>query len=203
MSTYPTIQYIDDNNIYPVAEKPVIYLYPTKTKKVNIKVNPTGDFTFTYPKYPTNGWSVLAHSDGKLEQDNKVYNYLFWEATMPNKSEINMNEGFIVNSDTVVQFLENSLTTVGLNSIEQADFITYWGPRLQQNKLNVIHFEFNEGYDKHISKMEITPKPESLIRIFMVFKSCNGLAENLINPQHIPTYVRKGFTVVEWGGTQL
>lgn len=202
MSTYPQIKINDDYDLYPVAEKPVIYLYPVQKQKINVKVITREDFTFTYPKYKTNGWSVVAQPNGKIETDNRTYNYLFWEAPMPNKASFNMRDGFIVSSDTVVQFLENLLTTVGLNDMEQADFITYWAPRLQQNRDNIIHFEFNEGYDKKISKMEITPKPESLIRIFMTFTKYN-YEKNIVKPQEIPTYNRTGFTVVEWGGSEF
>jgi len=183
------------------VRKPVIYLYPTETTKINIEVKPKGKFTFTYPKYPKNGWQVTAKPNGDITHNDRLYSYLFWEGESAIINEIDQNSGFIVNADTVVQFLENTLTTVGLTTKEQADFITFWAPILEQNKLNFIHFEFNDGYDKYISNMEITPKPDTEIRIFMTFKAVNT-TYNSVTPQIIPTYKRNGFTVVEWGGSE-
>lgn len=184
-----------------VLKKPVIYLYPTKTQPINVKVVPKGDFVFTYPSYPENGWSIIGHPNGEIKYKNRTYNYLFWEANSYTLNDIDISDGFIVHSDTLVQFLERALTTVGLSDIEQADFITYWAPKLEQNKLNFIHFEFNEGYEKYISKMKITPKPESLIRIFMLYKAVNKPYKT--ETQNIPTLERKGFTVIEWGGAHI
>jgi len=184
------------------VKKPVIYLYPTQTTEINIQVKPRGDFTFTYPKYFSGGWQVTAKPNGDISHNGRLYSYLFWEGESTIINEIDQNAGFIVNADTVVQFLENTLTTVGLTSKEQADFITFWAPILEQNKLNFIHFEFNNGYDKYISNMEITPKPDTKIRVFMTFKAINN-TYNSVTPQIIPTYKRKGFTVVEWGGSEL
>lgn len=190
-----------NSDVYPVAEKPVIYLYPSQTQKINIKVTTREEFTFTYPSYPSDGWSVVVNPDEKIECNDRTYNYLFWEAPIPNKSNIDMTEGFIVSSDTVVRFLEHTLSQVGLSDIEQADFITYWAPRLEQNELNFIHFEFNEGYEKYISNMKISPQPDQLIRVFMVFKPINLSYSH--TEQKTPSYYRKGFTVVEWGGSQF
>ena len=185
----------------PTMKKPIIYLYPTTRQEINVKVEPKGDFIFTYPSYPENGWSIIGNPGGKIEYDNRSYNYLFWEANSHILNEVNLSKGFVVDSDTIVQFFEHILTKVGLSDIEQTDFITYWAPQLQLNQLNFIHFEFNEGYAKYVSKMTITPKPESLIRIFMLYKPVNEIFK--IEEQIIPSYKRKGFTVVEWGGSNL
>lgn len=183
------------------VKKPIIYLYPTSRQKINVKIEPKGDFVFTYPSYPESGWSIIGNPNGKIEYNERSYNYLFWEADSHILNQVNLKTGFIVNSDTVVQFLENTLAKVGLSDVEQADFITYWAPQLELNKINFIHFEFNEGYDKFISKMIITPKPESSIRVFMLYKPINK--PHKCKPQLIPSYTRKGFTVIEWGGTKL
>ena len=49
--------------------------------------------------------------------------------------------------------------------------------------------------------LEITPKPDTIIRIVMEFK---GLEEPIqIKEQKLITPQRTGFTVVEWGGTEI
>ena len=143
-----------DGEFYPVALKPVIYLYPTTKQKINVRVIPTKKLLFTYPIYPKNGWNVIAQPSGKIDYKNKTYNYLFWEGTYPPIVEQEEKTGFIINSDTLVQFLENTLTKIGLTTEEQTDFITYWGPKLTTNKLNFIHFYFNDDCEKHIAKLK-------------------------------------------------
>jgi len=190
----PTYKY---NEVLP--EKPVIYLYPTKKQNINVKVLPKDEFLFTYPKYPENGWDVVAKPNGKIEYNNRTYNYLFWEGVSSAEYNIDDSLGFEVDSDTLIQFFEHTLTKLGLTTEEQTDFITYWGPKLQENQLNFIHFEFTEGCEKNIAILEITPKPDQVIRIFMTYHYINELEYKPI--QTIPTYKRKGFTVVEWGGS--
>ena len=49
--------------------------------------------------------------------------------------------------------------------------------------------------------LNITPAPDSIIRVVMLFK---GLDEPIdVEEQILETPERKGFTVVEWGGTEL
>jgi len=40
-----------------------------------------------------------------------------------------------------------------------------------------------------------------MLRLFMVFKGLDRSVD--IKPQEIPTFERKGFAVVEWGGMEL
>ena len=191
--------YFYGNGIYEVADKPVIYLYPTKKQKINVQVTPKNDFLFTYPQYPSGGWNVSAFPSGKIEYNDRRFNYLFWEGTYPPIIEDNQKTGFVVNSDTLIEFFEHTLTTVGLNNLEQADFITYWGPKLMENQLNFIHFYFNEDVERHVAQLKISPTPKSLIRIFMTYHGMEE--EEYIIKQAIPSYKRNGFTAIEWGGS--
>jgi hypothetical protein len=105
-----------NNNYLSGAEcgKPVIYLYPTKTTDVTVKVNPTGGFTKTEPAYG-NGWQVKAEPNGNLYnyQDKKNYPYLFWEGYSLNYAM--SNEGFVVAKNDVNKFLREKLAIQGLN----------------------------------------------------------------------------------------
>ena len=49
--------------------------------------------------------------------------------------------------------------------------------------------------------LEITPKPDSVIRVMMEWKGLNKKVE--VKEQTLTTPVREGFTVVEWGGTEI
>jgi len=199
VSITPTVITTDPVIIYDVVEKPVIYLYPTEKTKINIQVKPKDEFLFTYPKYTENGWTVIAKPNGDLSYNNRSYNYLFWEGVGSKYYNFNTSTGFIVKSDTLVEFFENSLTQLGLSTKEQADFITYWAPRLEQNTYNFIHFDINDDYSKHVAELIVTPQPETIIRVFMTYHSTSENDSTIT--QNLPTLKRKGFTVVEWGGS--
>jgi hypothetical protein len=49
--------------------------------------------------------------------------------------------------------------------------------------------------------IKVTPKPDSMNRIYMVVKPLNNNLK--INPQNLEKFKRQGFTLVEWGGSIL
>jgi len=179
-------------------EKPVIYLYPISEQKVTVKLNYNGKLTCTYPEY-NNGWNVLAYPDGKIIniEDNKEYSYLFWEG----ESEVkwDMTKGFVVKGEDTKNFLQEKLSLMGLIPKEYNEFIVYWLPKMQNNKYNLIKFA-EEEYEK-LAPLEITPKPDSVQRVFMVYKQLNKAIE--VDVQELKPFKREGFTVIEWGGTEI
>ncbi len=181
--------------------KPAIYVYPEKPTKINLALNVKGKMTFSYPLYE-NGWTFTASPLGNIEYKNRNYNYLFWEGEQNLQNlAINWNEGFIVSSDTLISFFENSLARAGLNEKETQDFITFWVPKMQNNKQNYIHFMFTNDYDQ-LATINIDPKPENLIRVFVLWSNAEYL-KALIKPQVFPLCSRKGYTVIEWGGSEM
>ena len=177
-----------------IGGKPVIYLYPEKEQEVNVKLDLDGKFTFTYPEY-NNGWNVTAKPDGTIISDGKEYSYLFWEGLMPTFKP-DFKEGFVVKGSESAEFLRETLSQMGLTPKEYNEFIVYWAPKLQENEYNKIYFAEDDYTDK--AKLEINPKPDSILRVFMVYEKAD---ENTVLPkQEIKPFERKGFTVVEWGG---
>lgn len=70
---------------------------------------------------------------------------------------------------------------------------------MEGNPWNLISFQF-EDYTE-IARLNITPEPDSVIRVFMTFR---GLKEPVEIPEQcLPICERTGFTVVEWGGMEL
>ena len=186
-------------NIDIVDEKPIIYLYPEVETEVTVKVGNPQNLTHTYPKYE-NEWKVLAKPNGDLKDlktGRNLYS-LYWEGI--NTVEPNMNEGFIVKGEDTIGFLEEKLEILGLNEREAEEFIVYWLPKLESNKYNFIRFQTEKEINNNMP-LEITPKPDTVIRIVMEFK---GLEEPIqIQEQKLSTPQRTGFTVVEWGGTEI
>ncbi len=181
------------------CDKPIIYIYPTEETKVNIKVEKPENLTHTYPKY-NNGWEVIAKPNGDLtdiKTGRNLYS-LYWEGI--NTVETDMNEGFIVKGEDTITFLEEKLEVLGLNEREANEFIIYWLPKLESNKYNFIRFQTQEEINNNMP-LEITPKPDTVIRVLMEFK---GLEEQIeVQEQRLETPERTGYTVVEWGGTEV
>ncbi len=185
-----------------MAEKPVIYVYPTSTSSITIKLNFKGTLGFTYPKY-NKGWQFVAYPDGSIHINDKKYHYLFYDGKMDiNTQNIKLNEGFIVNKNDLVTFFEEKLSKMGLNSKEINDYITYWAPQMSVSENNYVHFMFDKEYSQY-SNLEITPKPDTIFRVFMVWHKLANAISLKLNEQKIESFTRTGFTVVEWGGAEI
>lgn len=183
-----------------VAYKPIIYLYPEKDIKVEVKLGNKENITVSYPKY-TDGWNVLAKPDGTLTDltTNRELYALYYENENIVPFDIT-NEGFVVKGENSAEFLEEKLNLLGLTEREAEEFIIYWLPQLEANKYNYIRFSSNEEINKNMP-LEITPKPDTVIRVLMTFKGLEKPIE--VKEQMINTPIRDGFTVVEWGGTEI
>jgi hypothetical protein len=184
------------------VEKPVIYVYPDVNTDITLNVIPTGEMRFTYPVLPTVGWKFTAHPDGKLLFGDQSFRYLFWESSQA-KPSVNTHNGSLIAQKNVLAFLEEKLTLIGLTSEEKADFITYWAPQMMQNSNYFIQFQFNEDCNQY-AELDISPKPDRVNRVYMVFKGMDVITDNLIFiPQKITPFDRNGYTVLEWGGMEL
>ena len=187
------------NRPIEMSYKPIIYLYPTDETEVSVNLGNPEKLTHTYPKYE-NSWNVVAKPNGDLQDLKTGRNLyaLYWEGI--NTVKPNMEEGFIVKGEEVVKFLEEKLEILGLNEREAEEFIVYWLPKLESNKYNYIRFETIEEINENMP-LEINPKPDTLIRVLMEFK---GLEKPIkVQEQKLETLERTGFTVVEWGGTEI
>lgn len=178
--------------------KPVIYLYPQKAINVSVQLDFNGELTCTYPDYGS-GWNVTAEPDGTLtnKSDGREYSYLFWEG----EGEVrwDLSKGFVVPGKDTLQFLQEKLQCMGLNSKEMNDFIVYWLPQMNKNKYNLITFQ-TAAYEKS-AKLFITPEPDSILRIFMVYKPLSQSVD--IAPQELENFTREGFAAIEWGGSEI
>lgn len=200
-------QDFDDNQeidpVYQVGGKPVIYFYPTQKQNIKVELDFQGKLIADYPKYDESikGWDVVAYPDGHLvnQSDGQEYSYLFWEGIFGKQVDWDLSNGFVVKGEDTREFLQEILSKIGLTPREYNEFIVWWYPKMKNNKYNLIHFVGKEYVD--MAPLVITPKPDSILRVFMVFKSLDEQVN--IVPQNIQSFERKGFTVVEWGGTEI
>lgn len=180
-----------------VCYKPVIYLYPEKEMDVSVNLSLNGRLTCTYPLYD-NGWTVTALPNGTLtDAGGQTYNYLYWEGDT--FADYDFSKGFCVKGEDTADFLETALEQLGLNRREANEFIVFWLPLMQENEYNVISFQ-TDVYTES-AKLEVNPAPDTLIRVFMAYKSSDVFVK--IEEQTLPCFERCGFTVVEWGGTEV
>ncbi len=187
----------------PETAKPVIYLYPEQETKVNVQLDFNGTLTSTYPTLPPEGWTVTAQPDGTLtDEEGRSYRYLFWEGVAD--VDWKQDSGFLVKAEDAREFLEQSLTQLGLNELEQNDFITYWLPKLEKNGESFVTFAAEQYTDNAV--LTVTPQPDSVLRVQMLISKVddsNRAAFQKLPEQELPRFEREGFVLVEWGGTDL
>ena len=179
-----------------------LYIFTRQKKtKINIKLNFRGNLSYSYPEYQ-DGWNITAEPSGLItNNNNKKYKYLFWEGEYKNKSLLNkFTDGFIIQGKKTSEFLDSTLTVIGLNYQERNDFIVYWLPRMKDNKYNFIHFMINSECNK-IAEFDINPKPDTEIRVYMIFSKISEYKK--INKQKLERSIRTGFIMTEWGGISL
>ena len=192
-----------------VAKKPVIYLYPEETEDVVVKLTTTNDGSNLFMTWPVPvacgneyTWNVSADPDGTIKDaDGNEYSYIFWEADK--YGEADFSQGFCVRGEDTAEFLRQTLAGMGLTPKEYNEFIVYWTPIMQDNEYNLISFQ-GSSYDEMFHLDIVTADgdtPDSMLRVMMAWKALDGPVE--IEPQEFEAFERKGFTVVEWGGTEV
>ncbi len=188
-------------NTFPLAEcgKPVVYLYPTKTLPVSVRVFPSEGVSVSEPAY-NDGWSVIARPDGTLlnKADRKEYSSLFWEggSDIPYQTP---HQGFVVKVERLDMFFSEKLKQLGLIGKEISDFKEFWIPKMLEvpKPYYFVTFLSRETIDQ-LAPIQIEPRPDTVIRVMMDYQGLDSWKD-------VPSFVirtpeRKGFTAVEWGG---
>jgi len=164
---------------------------------VTVKLDYSGRLTCTYPKY-NDGWTVTADPDGTLtDMNGQTYNYLYWEGET--YTQYDLSKGFCVKGEDTAAFLEDALAKLGLNRREANEFIVFWLPIMEHNPYNIISFQ-SDIYTES-AKLEVFPAPDTVIRVFMAWQTSDAFVE--IEAQELSSPEREGFTVIEWGGTEI
>lgn len=176
--------------------KPVIYLYPSSTTKVSVRVG--ADVKISDPQYDTKqGWKdVLARPSGALTYQGKVYDSLFWEGPGVGKYP-SISSGIVVPTNQALRTINTQLKQLGLNNKEIADFQAYWQDKLPAKPYTRLTWLTTNEMNQ-LAPLYITPKPDTIIRVFLDYSGLD--APIAITPQSLTKIPRSGFTVVEWGG---
>ena len=209
-SSYTQPGYIYDPGLS--VDKPNIYLYPEEEQEVNVSLKLiNAEMLCMWPsaneiEKTSYNWNVTADKNGKIhDNEGNEYSYLFWEAT--GYGDGNFEKGFCVKGSETGEFLREKLTEIGLTPAEYNEFIVYWLPKMQNNEYNIIRFdgldvndEYNQNYVLNVTDKNGN-KADSMLRVMMVWEASENYVD--IEPQEFETFERNGFTVVEWGGTEI
>lgn len=203
----------DKNKLIGGFCKPITFLYPTTPTDVQVKLKTTERLSVTYPEYDSmSGWQVQASPDGTLRNHTGEYSYLFWETEAPPNGHPLPDSGFVIRGAESATFLKEKLAGMGFTPKEYNEFIVYWFPILKQNPYVQVHFAYEYiqgGRDysnpsgksyRSLAGIAVNPKPETLFRLMMYYSPIPFPTS--IPAQRLPQLVRKGFSVVEWGGTE-
>ncbi len=184
-----------------IYDKPVLYLYPPKPMYVDVVLQVPGTVIKSIPEYG-NGWrNVLAYPDGTLFYKGKKYTDLFYETQVAIDASTR-NDGFLLQKESLTADLSPVLSAYGLQGREYTEFLDYWVPRLQKEPGPAFFMRVLTWEEKNkVDLVLISPKPDTFIHFLAEFYSVPELYQ--FQQQQLPAHVpaRKGFTVVEWGGS--
>lgn len=178
------------------VDKPVVYLYPTEPTDVTVKYVNEQNLLTTYPKY-NGAWRVHAEAGGTLtDESGRQYYALFYDEARTHT--VDFKTGFYVTADGAIPFLEEKLALIGLSEREANEFIMFWLPVLERNGQSVVYFEQTAEREAECP-LDVSPAPDSVLRVVIHVKKVDAPVE--IEAQQIVPFERRGFTLVEWGGT--
>lgn len=186
-----------------MLEKPVVYLYSETKREFSLKINTPAEIQFSYPVYG-NEWKGTSSPDGTIQINGSNYPYLFWDAQLPaEKLNLNWHHSEQILGEQTIQYLSARLDDLGFNPKEKADFITYWGPRMQQmNYLQVLWIQNERLHD--IASLDISPD-YTQNRIYIVFREISDLLDETLElkPNKLQPISRSKNCLVEWGGMEM
>ena len=181
--------------IYGGCAKPVVYLYPTSTTDVSVRVGAV--VTESDPYYPPSGWQhVTAVPDGQLTYQGKTYSSLFWEGQGYGRYP-GITDGTVVARADAVDTIRLQMAVQGFSAQEIDDFLAYWQPKIPDAPY--IRLTWLDTAEMNaLAPLTVSPQPDSVLRAFL---DMDGYQTRIsLPPQTLQTVERRGFTVVEWGG---
>ena len=182
-----------------VELKPMIYLYPDTSRRLEVELDSSIPLRSVYPELHDRKWHVAASPDGTLRDlaTGKHYYGLFWESEgwpVPGS-----DTGLVVRGGDFAETLDSLLERKGLNFREREEFVTFWISRLAGHPWVSIQFHDQAFASSH--PVRIAPTPDVFLRTFAVFQG-RSQPRPMVPPRITPVQ-RHGFVAVEWGGKEL
>ena len=176
--------------------KPMIYLYPDSAMPVDVRIGPVSSLAMAYPKDDSGMWQVQAYPDGRLveRKTGKEFYGLYWEGK--NWTPPSSDTGVVVRGSEFPRALDSLLELKGLNYRERQECVTFWMHSLVNSPWVMIQFFDQEFAKAH--PLDISPAPTTLLRVALSFRTLTEPVS--LHPPVLVKPLRRGFTVVEWGG---
>ncbi|KAF8911238.1 hypothetical protein CPB85DRAFT_1513235 [Mucidula mucida] len=219
--------------------KPVIYLFSPASIQASVRLSLVKDWAFSaiYPvvpikTYPPVGqtleWHVQTHPDGTTQSDR--HNPLSPPPSPSDGPVFNPVHSTVTDLDSVVlpvtqitPYLDAALTALSLHVEARTSFITYWLPSILKHTHIALRFVPQAAYET-AAPLEVTPQPDVLTRIFMLWKGVTSaelhsgvwqssvqraaldveMWKGIVGIQEFPSmYDESAFRVLEWGGMEV
>ncbi|KAF8061673.1 ubiquitin family protein [Lyophyllum atratum] len=185
-------------------KKPVIYVFSPTDIDVSVAVTLVREMEFTavYPivpiqKLPPGGekiqWDVHTGADGTLveRETGLALSSLYWEANLsphnltfrsprgethpdPGKWDLSDADSVVLRLSDLTRYLDKALTSLSLHTEARTSFITFWLPSFLNHQHIAVRFIPQAEYSR-IAPLEITPVPDVVTRVFMLFKGIRDL----------------------------
>ncbi len=183
------------------VDKPVVYFYPDSPTLVSATLTTNELVTRSEPFV---GWlspvswrfTALPNSTLLFDGGRASYPYLFYETSYA-FGGLPLREGWSVPAEELDALLARELPRLGLNERESGEFREYWLNRLPPSPYYSVYVVPRPDIDAKLS-LAVSPAPDSVVRVILGFKP-TAVKEDVLAPV-IQTPLRRGFTVVEWGG---
>jgi hypothetical protein len=195
-------KYVNCDNVADVCfDKPVIYFYTNKViNNVSVRLNIPGQVTDSIPLYPDSGWNNLTViPGGTIEYQNNKYSELYYETSVT--KHIIPTTGYVISTANLNTKLDELITKLGLIPAEKQEFLAYWLPKLNELNTPYVFVGILTPQQKEsVDGILVSPQPDTTIEFLTYFK---GLTLPYFpTPPVLPQVPqRKGFTMVEWGGS--
>jgi len=181
---------------FPMDGEPLLYLYPPIRQTVTVRLGSQLRVVAANPPLAAHAWTVEATPEGLISANGAQFGSLFWEGWWAPLAP--PDSGFLVRQDDIESFLVSTLDALGLNDRESQEFRSFWVPRMQGHPYYLIAF-LPRGTIDAIAPLEITPAPDTLIRVLMDFIPFDHPIQ-VQTPTLPPKPARTGFVAVEWAG---
>ncbi|KAK0219259.1 hypothetical protein IW262DRAFT_1274103 [Armillaria fumosa] len=190
-------------------------------------------------------WNVKTHEDHTLTDmsTGTQVSYLFWETKTnpglppsppaspqipshavrpfnPLCPQVTDDNSVVLHASKAAVYLDKALTNLGLHIEARTSFITFWLPFILKHNYVAVNFLPQASYE-NAAPLDIEPKPDVIIRVFMLFKRvCEDELnewEGALSRASKDTELWKGivgvdtermkdeklFRVLEWGGMEV
>jgi hypothetical protein len=178
-----------------VWAKPVLYLYPEKTISITVTIDTLGEIFDSIPDYG-NGWVVTVEPSGLIDG---VYDYLFYEIDID--YDFSKEVGWVFTREQFAFEMTKVLYDLGLRGAEIDEFIEFWDDTLRKDtNYYAVYLMLPEEVEE-AAKLNFSTNPDSMLRVHFIFEPVTNRIP--INRPNFETFIRKGFTIVEWGGLMI